>query len=242
MIRSLPIAAAGLVAATLSFGGISANAQSPPATPPAAGPAPSGGPSGGPSMVQPAEGIPWPVLVVTSVEVLRSQRAGGMDIVRARGLTTSSAWGAPHLLPITRGNPIDGTLDLILQGVAPAAPGPMGPFMPIEAILPVEVGHPYKAVRVRSGTNAITLKTLPGYAEVAGPKDDFSKIVGKYFLAKGATAPAGVAPGDVVREADMTWPVRVIRPSDGIPSYRLEPNRLTVVLAEDGRIADAAWD
>jgi hypothetical protein len=114
--------------------------------------------------------------------------------------------------------------------------------MVVEAILPVETGHPYKAVRVRAGTNAITLKTLPGYAEIATPKDDYSKIVGKYFVAKGATPPAGVAAADIVREADMNWPLRVIRPTDGIPSYTMRPNRLTLVLSEDGRVADAAWD
>ena len=37
-------------------------------------------------------------------------------------------------------------------------------------------------------------------------------------------------------------PIRVIRPTDGIPNYVYDPNRLTLVLTEDGRIADAAWD
>ena len=34
-------------------------------------------------------GPPAPVMFVTSVEVLRSDRAGGLDVVRARGLVTS---------------------------------------------------------------------------------------------------------------------------------------------------------
>ena len=34
----------------------------------------------------------------------------------------------------------------------------------------------------------------------------------------------------------------VIKPTDGIPSYALEPNRLTLLLSEDGRIVDGAWD
>ena len=47
---------------------------------------------------------------------------------------------------------------------------------------------------------------------------------------------------DVVNEADLGVPIRVIRPTDGIPNYVYDPNRLTLVLTEDGRIADAAWD
>jgi hypothetical protein len=34
----------------------------------------------------------------------------------------------------------------------------------------------------------------------------------------------------------------VIKPHDGLPSYTVNPNRLTLVLTEDGRISDAAWD
>ncbi len=41
-----------------------------------------------------------------------------MDIVRARGLVTSSAWGEPHLLR-SPSEGIDGMLDLIFQASAP---------------------------------------------------------------------------------------------------------------------------
>ena len=245
MIRVLPLAVAGLVAASVSFATIGAQAQAPAGqpqanpAPPAGGP--GGGPTGGPSASS-VEGLHLPVLIVTSVEVLRSPRGGGMDIVRARGLATSSGWSNPHLLPMTSGNSIDGTLDLVFQGVSPPGPGPMGPFMTVEAILPVETGHPYKAVRVRSATNAVTLKTLPGYQEIAGPKEDCGKCVGKYFVAKGAAAPANAGAAGTVNEADLTWSLRVIKPTDGIPHYTYDPNRLTLVLGEDGRITDAAWD
>lgn len=252
MIRLLPLAVAGLVAATVSFATIGAKAQTAPGQPPAAaGPGgaqpPSSGPggpppSGGPPSQTMADGPHLPFLVVTSIEVLRSPRGGGMDIIRARGLASSIGWKQPHLLPITSGASIDGTLDLIFQGVSPPQAGSPGPFMVVEAILPVENGHPYKAVRVRSATNALTLKTLPGYVEGASPKADCSRCVGKTFVAKGASAPAGVAAADVVNEADMAWPIRVIKPTDGIPNYAYDPNRLTLVLTEDGRIADAAWD
>jgi hypothetical protein len=252
MIRLMPLAVAGLVAATVSFATIGAMAQTAPGRPPAAG-GPAGAPpsASGPSNAPPpsvsgpsqtAPGPQLPFLVVTSIEVLRSPRGGGMDIIRARGLASSGGWKEPHLLPISSGTGIDGTLDLIFQGVSPAQPGPPAPFMEVEAILPVENGHPYKAVRVRSATNAITLKTLPGYIEGAAPKTDCSKCIGKTFVAKGASAPSGVGVADIVNEADMPWPVRVIKANEGIPNYTYDPNRLTLLLAEDGRIADAAWD
>jgi hypothetical protein len=181
-------------------------------------------------------------MFVTSVELIRSERSGGMDIVRARGLVTSNAWGEPHLLPITRGEGIDGMLDLIFQASAPSDMAALGPFMQVEAILPIAKGHPYKGIRVRSGYNAVSLKTLPGFAEVAPPKEDCAKCLGKYFQAKGGAAPAGQAAANVVKEEDLPYPLRIIRPADGIPSYEYEPNRLTLVLSEAGQIVDAAWD
>jgi len=53
---------------------------------------------------------------------------------------------------------------------------------------------------------------------------------------------AGQAAGNVVKEEDLPYPLRIIRPADGIPSYEYEPNRLTLVLSEAGQIVDAAWD
>lgn len=239
MTRSKLLTLASLLALTLL--GAPSQAQQQPA---AGARPPSAGDQSGPSPALPdqAEGPPWPVMVVTSVEVLRSARAGGVDVVRARGLVTSNAWGEPHLLPITRGQPLDGMLDLIFQANAPNGAAPLGPFMVVEAILPVEPGHPYKGVRVRGSSNAVTLKTLPGYEEVAPPKEDCAKCLGKYFVAKGANPPAGVPADNIVREADLPWPLRIIKPTDGIPSYGFDPNRLTLVLSEDGRIVDGAWD
>jgi len=231
-----------IVAAT-----VSAQAQQAPAPAPATGGPPGAPPAGsappaGQGAPTASEGPPWPVVMVTSVEVLRSERSGGMDIIRARGVVTSTTWGSPHLVPITQGKSIDGVLDVLFLATAPQAPAEPGPFMPVEALLPIGHGHPYKAVRVRSGTNVVTVKSLPGFSEVPGPKNDCSKCVGKYFLAKGATAPAGVAAADIVRQEDLPWELRVILPTQGIAGYSVDPNRLTLVLAEDGRIADAAWD
>jgi hypothetical protein len=219
--------------------------QTPAPAPSAGGPPgapPPGSAPGGQAGPTAPQGAPWPVVMVTSVEVLRSERSGGMDIVRARGLVTSTAWGSPHLVAITHGKPIDGVLDVLFLATAPQVPAAAGPFMPVEAFLPIGHGHPYKAVRVRSGTNVITIKSLPGFSEAPGPKNDCSKCVGKYFLARGATAPAGVVAADIVRQEDLPWDLRVILPTQGIAGYSVDPNRLTLVLSEDGRIADAAWD
>jgi hypothetical protein len=250
MTRSMLLATVSLVA-TLALA--TAYAQAPPAGGPPQGP--QAGAAGGPQGMQPpgngqygdpqnpavSEGTPWPVIFVTGVDVLRAPH-NGRDIVVAHGLVTSGEWRNPVLIPITEGRPADGVLDLLLQAQAPAKPGALGPFVEVDAILPLGQGHPYTAVRVRSASNALTLKGLPGHAEVKKLKNDCGKCVGKHFVAKGETAPAGMAAGDILREEDLLWQVRVIKPRDGIHSYTLDPNRLTLVLSEDGRIVDAAWD
>src|SRR5207344_1338339 len=96
-------------------------------------------------------------------------------------------WSQPHLVPITQGASIDGVLDLLFEANAPQVPAPLGGFTEIDAILPIGHDHPYKAVRVRSAANALTLKQVPGYAEVKKLKNDCTKCVGKYFVAKGGT-------------------------------------------------------
>jgi hypothetical protein len=242
MTRSTLFALASLLCAGLLGASTQAQQQQQPpgGQPPAGQQAPSyGGPAVG---SPPASGSPQPVAFVTSVEVLRSDRAGGLDVIRVRGVATSNGWGQPHLIPITAGQARDGMLDLIFLAVSPGGAQPVGPFMVVEAILPVETGHPYKGVRVRAGNNAISLKALPGYAETPAPKEDCAKCLGKFFVAKGANPPAGAAADNTVREADLPYPLRVIKPTDGIPSYAFDPNRLTLLLSEDGRIVDAAWD
>ena len=244
MTQSKLFALASLIAAGL-LGSASAQ-QQPAAGGPPQGQQPQGQQQQGyPDPGQPpgtVGGPPAPVVFVTSVEVLRSDRNGGLDVVRVRGLVTGQSWSQPHLIPITQGQPRDGMLDLIFQASAPAGAAGLGPFMPVEAILPVESGHPYKGVRVRGGNNAVSVKSVPGYAEVPAPKEDCAKCIGKFFVAKGANPPAGAAADNVVREADLPYTLRIIKPTDGIPSYALDPNRLTLLLSEDGRIVDGAWD
>jgi hypothetical protein len=252
MIRPTLLAAASLAAALALA---TAYAQAPQGGPPPQGGQPPGGqPQGAPPPGGAAsygdqqnnggganEGTPWPVIFITGIDVVRAPH-NGRDIVVAHGLVSSSDWRSPVLVPITQGKPSDGILDLLLQAHAPQKPGPLGEFMEVDAILPLGRGHPYTGIRVRSASNALTLKGLPGHAEVKKLKNDCGKCVGKVFVAKGGTAPAGVAAADILREEDLLWEVRVIKPRDGIQSYTLNPNRLTLVLGEDGRIVDAAWD
>ena len=251
MTRSTLLATASLIAALALA---TAYAQSPPAggPPQSAQNAPQGGPQGGPppgngpqsgeSQNNGAnEAASWPVLFVTGVDVVRAPH-NGRDIVIAHGLASSPEWRSPTLIPITEGKPVDGVLDLLLQAQAPQKPGGLGAFMEVDAILPLGHGHPYKAVRVRSASNALTLKEIPGHAEVKKLKNDCGQCVGKHFVAKGESPPANTPASDILREEDLLWQVRVIKPRDGIHSYTLDPNRLTLVLSEDGRIIDAAWD
>ncbi len=244
MTRSPLLATVSFIAA-LALG--AAYAQTPPAggQQPAPGAAGAPGPGGPQYGGQPGPGgaelgVPWPIVFVATLELVRTK--DGRDIVVARGLVTSKGWSEPHLIPINQGAPVDGVLDLLFEAHAPTSPAPLGEFMEIDAILPLGHEHPYKAIRVRSGANALTLKQLPGYAEVKKLKNDCAKCLGKYFVAKGGTAPAGVATDNVVKEEDLLWEVRVIKPNQGIGNYTLNPNRLTLVLTEDGRIGDAGWD
>jgi hypothetical protein len=223
-------------------------------TPPAGGPPPQGqgAPGAAPPSEMPAppqngqqpgttEATPYPVIFVTGVDVLRAP-LNGRDIVVAHGLTTSDDWTTPVLIPITEGKPVDGVLDLLLQARAPQKPAALGAFMEVDAILALGHGHPYTAVRVRSASNSVTLKTLPGHAEVKKLKNDCTKCIGKTFVAKGESPPANMPATDILREEDLLWQVRVIKPRDGIHTYTIDPNRLTLVLSEDNRILDAAWD
>ena len=162
-----------------------------------------------------------PIAFVDSVEVLRSK--DGRDTVLARGLVTSSGWSDPHLILINQGAPIDGVLDLLFEASAPAKAAPLGQFMEIDALLPIIQEHPYKAIRVRSANNALRLKQLPGFVEVKKLKNECIDCIGKYFIAKGGTPPAGVAADKIVKEEALLWGVRVILPNQGIPSYQINP-------------------
>ena len=229
MIRTL-VAAAGLMIAPLAM---AQNASAPPANgrPPAAQSLTPDGENSG-------NGPPAPVLSVTGVEVLRSALPGGMDIVRARGVVSSGAWNNPMLVPITRGASADGMVDFVFVANAPLAGVEPGPFMVVEAILPMQTGFPYKGVRVRSAHNVVQLKALPGVAEAPAPKADCAQCIGKVFAFKGTANP----PADAIREESLPWKLRIIRPNEGIASFDVDPNRLSLLLGEDNRIVAALWE
>ena len=183
-----------------------------------------------------------PVLMVTSVEVMRSTHEPTLDVVRVRGIASTDGWADPEVLPITQGTPATGVLDVVLVAHPPADTSEPTGFMPIEAIFPLDTGHPFKAVRVRGASNSILLKTLPGYAEGRPVGDDCSKCVGKYFLASGTPLPAGKSAADTVKQEDLPTTLRVVKPADEIASKDHDPNRLTIVIDDDGTIVDAGWD
>jgi hypothetical protein len=230
--RYAAVVAAGLL---MSLAG-SAMAQTSPADQSRSGP--PGQASGGSDSPQ----IRAPVLRITSIEVIRSSHGPALDIIRVRGLASSGGWEEAELVPLTRGAPPDGMLELVLVAQAPADAREATGFETIEAIFPLETGHPFKGVNVHSASDSVTLTQLPGYAEGKAAGEDCAKCVGKIFVAKGAAPPAGKSAAEVVKEEQLPPMTRVIKHSDGIPTADSNPNRLTLVLNKEGRITTAIWD
>ena len=74
-----------------------------------------------------------PVLRIISVEVLRSSHGTPLDIIRVRGLASTPGWEEAELIPLTRGTPKDGILELVFVARAPAEAVEATGFEPIEA-------------------------------------------------------------------------------------------------------------
>jgi hypothetical protein len=180
------------------------------------------------------------VLRIVSVEILRSSHAPYMDIIRARGVASSAGWEEAELVPLTRGVPADGVLQLILVARPPATAADATGYEPVEAIFPLETDHPFKGVNVHGATNAVTVSALPGYAEDKSAVDDCGKCVGKTFVPKGASDSSGRS--DIVREDRLPPDTRIVRPSDGMKGMESNPNRLTLILDKDNRIVTAVWE
>jgi hypothetical protein len=183
-----------------------------------------------------------PVFWITSVEVLRSTHGPQLDVVRVRGLVTTEGWESVQLVPITKGTPADGILDLALIAEAPAENSTPTSYPEVEAVFTIEPGHPFKGVRVHGATNRVVLKALPGYAESAAPPKDCVNCAGKLFVPRGQTAPANRSQDTIVREEDLPSKLRVIRESDGIGSLDSDPNRITLLLDEKSEIIVAMWN
>jgi hypothetical protein len=195
------------------------------------------GASGRPQSGPPPE---LPVLYVTSVEVFRSQLEPHQDVVRVRGLASSGGWSSAELVPMFSGAGADGILDLQFIAVFPlTSQKPMG-FAPMDALFPIETGHPYKGVRIRAAANVVELKQIPGVAETKIAKEDCKACVGKKFAEKGK-APAGTA--GVVREEDLPRNFRVIMPDHGVAGITHNMNRLNLVIGDDKEtIVEAFWE
>lgn len=183
-----------------------------------------------------------PVFWVTSVEVLRSAHAPQLDVVRVRGLVTTEGWESVQLVPLTKGAPSDGILDLALVAEAPSENSPSTAYPEVEAIFTIEPGHPFKGVRVHGAANRVVLKSMPGYAESAAPPKNCTDCVGKVFVLKGQTAPAGRSQESIVREEELPAKLRVIRESDGLGTFDSDPNRITLLLNEKDEIVMAIWN
>jgi hypothetical protein len=173
---------------------------------------------------------------------MRSTHEPTLDVIRVRGITSSDGWEEGELVPLTKGNPVDGMLDLAFIAQAPTDPAAPSKNPVIEAVFTIEPGHPYKGVRVHGATNRVTLKAIPGFAEAPPPPNDCTECIGKYYVGKGEAAPAGVNAEEIVREETLPKSVHVIKATDGIGKLDSDPNRLTLVLGEDGRIVIAVWD
>jgi hypothetical protein len=180
-----------------------------------------------------------PLFKVTSVELMRSAHQPELDIVRVRGISSTDSWTDPQVVAVSRGPSADGVLDLLLVGRAPDDVSSASKFGELEAIFVIEPGHPYRGIRVRSATNTVKLERFPGYAEASGHNEDCSGCVGKYFVARGASAPTGK---DVVREEDLPPTTRVLKETDGVRKFDTDPNRLTLILGSGGQIVQAFWD
>jgi hypothetical protein len=183
-----------------------------------------------------------PVLKITSVEIIRTAHEPVIDIVRVRGMTSSPGWEEGELVPLTRSVPADGVLQLVFIARAPPEAAEASAFEPIEAIFPLETNHGFKGVNVHGAVDAIEVNAIPGYSESKSTLSDCGKCIGKLFVARSAAASGGKSGADVVREEQIAPNARIIRPGDGISGPDSNPNRLTLILNKDGRIASAVWE
>jgi hypothetical protein len=200
-----------------------------------------------PGAASPASGtedhsVSAPVLHIKSVEIMRSAHPPVIDIIRVRGITSTAGWEEAELIPLSRGVPADGVLELIMVARAPGEAADAKGFEEVEAIFPLETNHPFKGVNVHSASDSVGVTQLPGYAEGKAPSEDCSKCVGKTFVAKGASAPSGKSAAELVHEEQLPPATRVVRPSEGISSADSNPNRLTLILNKEGKITAAVWD
>jgi len=227
--------------AALMLTGIGAAQTNQVATPQTATPANSADtkPQGGASQIETPHSAP--VFWISSVEVMRSLHAPQLDVIRVRGLASTEGWESAELVPLSKGVPVDGILDLMLIAEAPADNTAPVAYPTVEAVFTIEPGHPFKGVRIHGAENRVTVKTFPGYTEAAVHPIDCSDCVGKYFVRKGES-PSSRAKETIVHEEDLPHNLRVLRDTDGVGSLYSDPNRMTLFLNAEGQVVMAIWD
>jgi hypothetical protein len=183
-----------------------------------------------------------PVMRVTSVEVVRSTHGGTLDIIRVRGLVSSEGWEEAELVPLTRGLPADGMLELVFMAKAPAQAMEAKGFEVVEAIFPLEPNHPFKGVNVHSAQEALALTQLPGFVDGRPAGEDCRQCVGKSLVLKGQSSPPGKKSTEVVMEERLPPNTHIIKSGDGVGKPDSDPNRLTIIVNGEGKITTAVWD
>jgi hypothetical protein len=175
------------------------------------------------------EAAQQPLLAASTLEV---SQAGGLIRIRVHGLASSDGWSEATLVPLVHGVPSDGVLDLVLVAEPPAEPMQANGFLHMEATLLIEQNYPYKAVRVRTATNVIALRSLPGKAEAPVAVVDCHDCIGRPLATNGA---------DGVKPESLPKGTRILSPTDPIDDVQPNPNRLTLLVGDDGKIIDAVW-
>ena len=170
-----------------------------------------------------------PLLAASTLEV---SQVGGLTRVRVHGIASSDGWNEATLVPLVHGAPSDGVLDLVLVAEPPPEAMPANGFLHMEATLLIEENHPYKAIRVRTATNVITLHSLSGKAEAPVAVADCHDCIGRPLAKNGA---------DGVKPESLPQGTRILSPTDPFDDVLPNPNRLTLLIGDDGKIIEAMW-
>jgi hypothetical protein len=170
-----------------------------------------------------------PLLAASSLEVTKS---GGMTRIQVLGVASSDGWEQAVLVPLVHDVPSDGVLDLVLVAEPPSEAMPATGFTHLEATILIEGNHPYKAVRVRTATNVISLRGMSGKAEAPVTVSDCHDCIGRPIAKNGS---------DGVKLESLPKGSRILSPADPFEDVTPNPNRLTLLVGDDGKIIEAMW-
>jgi hypothetical protein len=179
-----------------------------------------------------------PVLYVTGIEIEHTTLDPKITIVRVTGLTSSTGWSNPQLVPFFYGKPGDDVLDLQFIAASPEQSQKAEGFQPISATFELAADSPFKGVRVRSYANALEIKGMTGTATTQPKGLDCKDCVGKKFVDKDKGQPG---PG-IVYGGDLTPDYRAIAPTHGVKGQVHNANRINLILDADNKIVMAFWE